>query len=113
MFFSYFFGSELSVKIIMSKGIGCIYKYDQQNWPYPSPNTTFVVPKFSDTFALCFATKTIKQQKLQLEGKHLIARTNIKYYAHSEIISLGTLNAMFMAFLHAWYTLYNIGDEQG
>ena len=31
----------------MGKGIERIYKYDQQNWPYPSPNTTFAIsPRF-------------------------------------------------------------------
>ena len=24
--------------------IVCIYKYDHQNWPYLSPNTTFIIP---------------------------------------------------------------------
>ena len=33
----------------MGKGIGRIYKYDQRNWPYPYPNTTFVIPQCSDT----------------------------------------------------------------
>ena len=31
----------------MGKVIGRIYKYDQRNYPYPSPNTTFVItPSF-------------------------------------------------------------------
>ena len=29
----------------MGKGIGRIYEYDQRNCPYPSSNTTFVIPK--------------------------------------------------------------------
>ena len=33
----------------MGKGIGHIYKYDQQNYPYPSPNTTLVIPPRFDT----------------------------------------------------------------
>ena len=32
----------------MAKGIGRIYKYDQQNWPYPSQNTAFVVTQISE-----------------------------------------------------------------
>ena len=32
----------------MGKGIVRIYKYDQQNWPYPSPNTNFGVPQRFD-----------------------------------------------------------------
>ena len=35
---------KLPVKIIMGKGIGHIYKYDQRNWSYPSPNNTFIIP---------------------------------------------------------------------
>ena len=31
------------------KGFGRIYKYDQWNWPYPPPNTTFFITKCSDT----------------------------------------------------------------
>ena len=34
--------------ITMGKGISRIYKYDQQNWPYPSPNTTFVITEYHD-----------------------------------------------------------------
>ena len=49
MIFSHLFCSELSVKITMGKGIGHIYKYDQQNYPYPSPNTTLVIPPRFDT----------------------------------------------------------------
>ena len=37
------------VKIIAGKGIGRIYKYNQRNWPYPSPTTSFVIPQRSDT----------------------------------------------------------------
>ena len=33
----------------MGKGIGRIYKYDQQNWPYPFPNTTFVITPYLNT----------------------------------------------------------------
>ena len=33
----------------MGKGINLIYKYDQRNWPYPYPNTTFFIPQRSDT----------------------------------------------------------------
>ena len=36
-------------KIIAGKGIGRIYKYNQRNWPYPSPTTSFVIPQRSDT----------------------------------------------------------------
>ena len=32
----------------MGERIGRIYKYDQRNWPYPSPNTTFFIPQHSD-----------------------------------------------------------------
>ena len=32
----------------MSKGIGCIYKYDQHNFPYPCLKITFVLPQCSD-----------------------------------------------------------------
>ena len=34
----------------MGKGIERIYKYDQQNWPYPSPNTIFVIPPHFDSY---------------------------------------------------------------
>ena len=34
----------------MGKLIVRIYKYDQRNWPYPPPNTTFVIPQFYDTY---------------------------------------------------------------
>ena len=33
----------------MGKGIGRIYKYDQHTWPYPSPNTNFIIPPHFDT----------------------------------------------------------------
>ena len=33
--------------IATGKGISRIYKYDQQNCHYPSPNTTFVLPQSS------------------------------------------------------------------
>ena len=33
----------------MGKGILRIYKYYQRNLPYPSPNTTFVIPQSSET----------------------------------------------------------------
>ena len=33
----------------MGKGIDRIYKYDHRIWPYPSPNTTFIIPKCPDT----------------------------------------------------------------
>ena len=35
---------------MIGKGIGRIYKYDQQNWPYPPPNTTVLIPQRSDNF---------------------------------------------------------------
>ena len=34
----------------MGKGIGPIYKYDQRNLSYPSPNTTFVLTQLSDCY---------------------------------------------------------------
>ena len=43
------FCSKLPVEITMSKGIGCIYKYDHRNCPYPYPNTTFVITPRFDT----------------------------------------------------------------
>ena len=33
----------------MGKVIARIYKYDHRNWPYPSQDTTFVIPQWSDT----------------------------------------------------------------
>ena len=48
LFFSNFY-SELPVKIPMGKVIGRIYKYDQHTWPYPSPNTNFIIPPNFDT----------------------------------------------------------------
>ena len=33
----------------MGKGIGRIYKYDQRNWTYPSPNTTLIITPNFDT----------------------------------------------------------------
>ena len=32
----------------MGKGIGCIYKHSQRNWPYLSLNTTFAIPQSSE-----------------------------------------------------------------
>ena len=49
MFFSPLFCSELPVEINMGGIIAHIYKYDQQNWPYPYPNTTFSMPPRFDT----------------------------------------------------------------
>ena len=34
----------------MGKLISSIYKYDKLNWPYPSTNTTFVIPQHSETY---------------------------------------------------------------
>ena len=34
----------------MGKGIGRIYKHIHINCPYPSPNTTFVIPKCPDPY---------------------------------------------------------------
>ena len=48
--FSQHFCSKLPVKFFMGKGIGCIYKYDQRNWPYPSPNTNFIIPPCFDVY---------------------------------------------------------------
>ena len=36
-------------EITMVKVISRIYNYDQCNWPYPSSNNIFVIPKCSDT----------------------------------------------------------------
>ena len=36
-------------KITMVKVIGCIYKYEYQNWPYLSTNTTLFIPPRFDT----------------------------------------------------------------
>ena len=33
----------------MGKGIDLIYKHRQYNWPYPSPNTTLVLPQRPET----------------------------------------------------------------
>ena len=35
-------------EITTGKGIGGIYKYNHHKWPYPSPNTTFVIPPLFD-----------------------------------------------------------------
>ena len=48
MVFSHFF-SKLPVKNSTGKWIVCIYKYDRQNWPYPSKKTTFVIPPHFDS----------------------------------------------------------------
>ena len=37
-------------KVTTDKGIGCIYKCDQQNWPYPSPNTPFFITQHYYTY---------------------------------------------------------------
>ena len=34
----------------MGKGTSHIYKYDQRIWPYPSPNTNFVILSCFDTY---------------------------------------------------------------
>ena len=49
MFFLHLFWSGLPVKIGMGKGIGSIYKYDEQNWSYPYPNNIFFIPPCFDT----------------------------------------------------------------
>ena len=41
------FRSQYHQAINMGKGAGCVYKNSQSNWPYPCPNTTFVVPPIS------------------------------------------------------------------
>ena len=66
-----------------------------------------------NAFPACFETKLIRQQQLHIEVKHLIVRTNIWYYPHIDIRSLGTLNATFPSLLYAWLNLYSIGDEEG
>ena len=47
--FSQVFLFKLPVEITIGKGIRRSYKYDQWNWPYTSPNTTFVIPPRFDT----------------------------------------------------------------
>ena len=47
--FSHNFCLGLPVKITKGKGIVRIYKYDQKNCPYPSPNTNFVISPRFDT----------------------------------------------------------------
>ena len=43
------FSHIFSLGITMGKGIGRICNYDQLNWPYPSPNNTFIIAQRSDT----------------------------------------------------------------
>ena len=69
--------------------------------------------KFTKRFSPIFATKLIRQQQPQINGKHLIVRINIQYYPHSDISSLGTLDSKFPVLSHDWLTLYNTGDKQG
>ena len=45
-----FFSQLFLLKITTGKGIGRIYKYDQQNWTYGYPNTNFVIPPCYDTY---------------------------------------------------------------
>ena len=44
------FGSKSPVGITTGKETCRIYKYNQQNWPYSSPNTTFIIPPCFDTY---------------------------------------------------------------
>ena len=53
-----------------------------------------------NNFQIFLATKLIKQQQLQLKGKHLFVWNNIQYYPHSDIKSLRTLNTTLPALLH-------------
>ena len=39
-----------NIEITVGKGIVRIHKQSQTNWPYPSPNTTFVILKHPYTF---------------------------------------------------------------
>ena len=41
---------EITSQITMGKEFGRIYKYDQRDWIYTSPKTTFVIPPFFDTY---------------------------------------------------------------
>ena len=61
----------------------------------------------------CFATKLIRQQRLQIVGNHVSVRNDIQYYPHSDIRSLGTLNTTFLALSRACLNLYNTSDDQG
>ena len=47
LFSSFVFFSQFFFGITMGKVIAHIYKYDHRNWPYPSSNTTLVIPKCS------------------------------------------------------------------
>ena len=53
------------------------------------------------------------QQRVQLKGKNVILRTKIRYYLHSDIKSLGTLNSRFPVLLHTQLTLHSTSDNQG
>ena len=44
------FSSHFLSEITTGKRISRIYKYDQRNWPYPYPKTTFFIPKCYDTY---------------------------------------------------------------
>ena len=50
MYLISFFGLiTICFKITTRKGIRRIYKHSQGNWPYSSPNTTFVIPQRPET----------------------------------------------------------------
>ena len=69
--------------------------------------------KFKNAVPQCLTKKLIRQKQLHIEKNHIVVRPNIQYYPHSEIISIGTLNATFPEFSHAQLTLYITGDNQG
>ena len=60
-----------------------------------------------------FYNQTYNIEKLQLKVEHVIMRNIIHYYPHSDISSLGNLNAIFLALSRAWMTLYSTVDYQG
>ena len=69
--------------------------------------------KSQNSVPQCFATKLIRQKWLHLEITNVVVWTNIRYYQHSDISSLGNFNAMFLSLLHAQLTLYSTSDNQG
>ena len=62
---------------------------------------------------LCFTTKLIRKQQLQLDWKHVLVRINIQYYPDIKTSSLGTLNDMSLALLHTYLNLYSTRNDQG
>ena len=77
-----------NIEITVGKGIVRIHKQSQTNWPYPSPNTTFVILKHPYTF---IQTQRTSYCDASLGAHALASSVSGKYkkyisYIHPDII---------------------------